>query len=46
MILRILLTEVGSRNIIDVTLLIKKSFTQVAEQFGKLLTTLRPTSLK
>ena len=38
--------EAGSRNIVDVTLLIKKSFTQVAEQFGKLLTTLCTTSLK
>ena len=38
--------EACSRNIVDVTLLIKKSFTQVTEQFGKLLTTLRPISLK
>ena len=40
------MTDAGSKNIVDVTLLIKKSFTLVAERFGKLLTTLRPTSLK
>ena len=37
--------KAGSRNIVDVTLLIKKSFTQVSVQFGKFLTTLCPTSL-
>ena len=38
--------EAGPRNIVDVILLNKKIFSQGAEQFGKLLTTLRLTSVK